>query len=514
MRYGFVIDQRRCIGCHACTVACKEENRVPLGAFRTWVKYVERGVFPNTRRYFSVLRCNHCDSAPCVTICPTVALYRRADGIVDFDGARCIGCKSCMQACPYDALYIDPDTSTAAKCNYCAHRVEVGLEPACVIVCPEQAIIAGDLDDPASPIATIVAREPVQVRKPEQGTRPKVFYLGADAAALTPELQTQSESYLWAERPREEIDLVRMVAAAQERGPGDGSLSRPVYDAPHAVRPWGWKVSAYLWTKSIAAGALLVAAFAGSESWGALFTGVAPELSLVFLAITTALLVSDLKRPGRFAYILLKPNWRSWLVWGAWILMAFGAAGAVWLAAGATGRSDLLHLVLVPSVLLALATAGYSAFLFGQAEGRDFWQSPLVLPHLIVAAVVAGAATLSVAAAASPLQNAEADPVATLWPLLFLSLAAHGFLIALEVFNRHAVHDATLAARVIRRGPYRARFWSGVVLGGVFLPMALLIGAAASDSTVLSTLAALLALAGLWLWEDLWVKAGQSVPLS
>jgi len=514
VRYGFVIDQRRCIGCHACTVACKEENRVPLGAFRTWVKYIERGVFPNTRRYFSVLRCNHCDAAPCVTICPTVALYRRADGIVDFDGARCIGCKSCMQACPYDALYIDPDTLTAAKCNYCAHRVEVGLEPACVIVCPEQAIIAGDLDDPASPIATIVAREPVQVRKPEQGTRPKVFYLGADAAALTPELQTQSEGYLWAERPREEIDLVRMVAAAQERGPGDGSLSRPVYDAPHAVRPWGWKVSAYLWTKSIAAGALLVAAFAGSESWGALFSAVAPALSLVFLAVTTALLVSDLKRPERFAYILLKPNSRSWLVWGAWILMAFGAAGAVWLAAGATGRSNLLHLALVPSVLLALATAGYSAFLFGQAEGRDFWQSPLVLPHLIIAAVVAGAATLSVAAAASPLQNAAADPVATLWPLLFLSLAAHGFLIALEVFNRHAVHDATLAARVIRCGPYRARFWGGVVLGGVFLPMALLIGAAASDSAALSTLGALLALAGLWLWEDLWVKAGQSVPLS
>src|SRR5205814_7501179 len=99
MRYGFVIDQRTCIGCHACTVACKEENRVPLGAFRTWVKYVEKGTFPNTRRYFSVLRCNHCDNAPCVTICPTVALYRRPDGIVDFDGGRCVGCKGCMQAC-------------------------------------------------------------------------------------------------------------------------------------------------------------------------------------------------------------------------------------------------------------------------------------------------------------------------------------------------------------------------------------------------------------------------------
>ena len=87
MRYGFVIDHRKCIGCHACTVACKEENQVPLGAFRTWVKYVEKGAFPHTRRYFSVLRCNHCDEAPCVTICPTVALYRRPDGVVDFDGA-------------------------------------------------------------------------------------------------------------------------------------------------------------------------------------------------------------------------------------------------------------------------------------------------------------------------------------------------------------------------------------------------------------------------------------------
>ena len=516
MRYGFVIDQRRCIGCHACTVACKEENRVPLGAFRTWVKYIERGVFPNTRRYFSVLRCNHCDAAPCVTICPTVALYRRADGIVDFDGERCIGCKSCMQACPYDALYIDPDTQTAAKCNYCAHRVEVGLEPACVIVCPERAIIAGDLDDPASPIATIVAREPVQVRKAEQGTRPKVFYLGADAASLTPELQAPTERYLWAERPREEVDLMRMVAAAQDsgHGPAQPGLSRPVYDAPHAVRPWGWKVSAYLWTKSIAAGALLVAAFAGSDAWGALFTRVAPAVSLVFLALTTALLIMDLKRPERFAYILLKPNWRSWLVWGAWILMAFGAAGAAWLAAGMTGRSDLLQLALIPTVLLALGTAGYSALLFGQAEGRDFWQSPLVLPHLIIAAVVAGAAALSIAAAMSTPESPRADPITTLWPLMFLALAAHGFLVALEVFNRHAVHDASLAARLIRRGPYRATFYGGVVVGGVVLPMALLIAGAAADSATLSMLAALLALAGLWLWEDIWVKAGQSVPLS
>ena len=90
--YGFLIDQRKCIGCHACTVACKMENEVPVGSFRTWVKYIEKGEFPNTRRYFSVMRCNHCADAPCVTICPTKALYTRDDGIVDFDNGRCIGC--------------------------------------------------------------------------------------------------------------------------------------------------------------------------------------------------------------------------------------------------------------------------------------------------------------------------------------------------------------------------------------------------------------------------------------
>ncbi|HSK59153.1 MAG TPA: 4Fe-4S dicluster domain-containing protein, partial [Actinomycetospora sp.] len=114
MRYGFAIDQRTCIGCHACTVACKTEHEIPVGQFRTWVKYVDQGTFPNSTRDFGVLRCNHCTDAPCVTICPTQALFKREDGIVDFDSDRCIGCKSCMQGCPYDAIYIDEGTHTAA----------------------------------------------------------------------------------------------------------------------------------------------------------------------------------------------------------------------------------------------------------------------------------------------------------------------------------------------------------------------------------------------------------------
>jgi Fe-S-cluster-containing dehydrogenase component/formate-dependent nitrite reductase membrane component NrfD len=526
VRYGFVIDHRRCIGCHACTVACKEENRVPLGAFRTWVKYVEKGTFPDTRRYFSVLRCNHCDDAPCVTICPTVALYRRPDGIVDFDHRRCIGCKSCMQACPYDALYIDPATNTAAKCHYCAHRLEVGLEPACVIVCPERAIVAGDLDDPHTEIARLVAREQVEVRKPEQGTRPKVFYVGADSSALTPPLQRPAPTFMFGQRPTAEADLVRMVAALQPpEASADGALSRPVYDAPHATRPWGWRVSTYLWTKSIAAGALLVAAFGG---WDPLYTLAAPALSLLFLLFTTALLILDLKRPDRFLYILVKPNWRSWLVWGSWILLAFGGVGTLWLLGALGGRPDLISLTKVPVVLLALAAAGYSAFLFGQAEGRDFWQSALVLPHLVVAAVLAGSAALmlTVTVIAQPGVPCEWGPdgpirctfdirvLDGLLAILLVTLVLHFVLLVVELFSRHAVHDAGQAARLITRGAYRLRFWVGVIGGGVVAPVVLALAAAALDSSVAAGVAALLALAGLWLWEDVWVKAGQSVPLS
>jgi Fe-S-cluster-containing dehydrogenase component/formate-dependent nitrite reductase membrane component NrfD len=510
VRYGFVIDQNKCIGCHACTVACKEENRVPLGAFRTWVKYVERGAFPHTRRYFSVLRCNHCDDAPCVVICPTVALYRRPDGIVDFDGSRCIGCKSCMQACPYDALYIDPNTGTAAKCHYCAHRVEVGLEPACVVVCPEQAIIAGDLDDPTSHIARLSATQPVQVRKAEQGTRPKVFYLGADTSALTPLLQAPAERYLWAQRPAGELDLVRLAASAHGAAPGgDGTLSRPVYDVPHLPRPWGWKVSAYLWTKSVSAGAVLLAAlgvlFGGSGgNW--LIGIAAPMVALASLAVTMALLVFDLKRPDRFHYVLFKGNKRSWLMWGAWILMAFGALAVLWLIAGLTGQIGALSALAVPAILLAIAAAGYSAFLFRQAEGRDFWQSPLLFPELVVAAVVAGAATLLLL---EVIGRGDPDVVAPLAATLASSLVAQGVLLVGELGGSHANVDVARAAWLVTRGRFRARFWGGVVVAGTLMPIVL-----AWMGPPAAAVGALLALAGLWLYEDLWVRAGQAIPLS
>ncbi|MEO8519353.1 MAG: 4Fe-4S dicluster domain-containing protein, partial [Dermatophilaceae bacterium] len=181
-----VLDQTRCIGCHACTTICKSENEVPLGVTRTYVKSVDVGVFPQVRRAFQVTRCNQCTDAPCVAACPTGAMFKRKDGIVDFDKSVCIGCKACMAACPYDAIFINPQDHSAEKCNMCAHRLDIGLEPACVSVCPAEAILVGDLFDPTSKVAQLVQRRPVQVRRPEKETGPGVFYLGAHQATLDP----------------------------------------------------------------------------------------------------------------------------------------------------------------------------------------------------------------------------------------------------------------------------------------------------------------------------------------
>ena len=492
MRYGFVIDQDRCIGCHACTVACKEEHQVPVGVFRTWVKHIEKGEFPHTRRHFGVMRCNHCDSAPCIDICPTHALYRRSDGIVDFDNRRCIGCKGCMQACPYDALYIDPNTQTAAKCNFCAHRVEASLEPACVIVCPTQAIIAGDLDNASSKISHIVATEKVSVRKPQKGTQPKLYYKGIEGDLLEPTRLSRQGTYAFAEqyddRPVRNFDPAR---------------TRETYDVPHPA-PWGWKISAYLWTKSISAGVLLATGWltsASSSYAGLSFDLISPVIALVALAVTMLLLVGDLKRPDRFLYLLTKPNFRSWLVLGAYILMGYGLCACIWLFFGLT-----LHRVegafKLITALLALAAAGYSAFLFAQAKGRELWQSSLFFFHLLVQAMVAGSAVVLVVSLFNGAPNVAwgADFNLMVWMILNLAMVFG------ETLIPHGNLDARQAIRTLVRGKWSLHFWILTVGIGMLLPFVFL-----QSSPILS---AVLALAGIWWWDDLWVKAGQAVPLS
>jgi tetrathionate reductase subunit B len=175
-----VVDLNKCIGCQACTVACKAEFNVPTGVFRTWVREFEDGIFPNVKVQFLPSLCNQCDDPPCVPVCPVKAIYKQEDGAVLIDAEECIGCGYCVQACPYNAIFLNPQTQVAEKCTFCINRVEQGLAPACVQTCVGGARIFGDLADEHSSVSELANSKAVQVLKPDMGTEPMVYYIGLD----------------------------------------------------------------------------------------------------------------------------------------------------------------------------------------------------------------------------------------------------------------------------------------------------------------------------------------------
>lgn len=540
MRYGFIIDNRKCIGCHACTTACKSEHEVPVGVFRTWVKQVEKGTFPSTRRVFSVLRCNHCTDAPCVEICPVEALYTRPDGIVDFDKNRCIGCKSCMQACPYDALYIDPDTHTAAKCNYCAHRVDVGLEPACVVVCPEHAIISGDIHNPESEISQTLSRHQTMVRKPEKATIPNLYYIDGDEFSLTPGAAEQPEGNLWSAQTRgvghfahhterlawQGEDLVKelleknatVVEAASngEFAPTKnievltGQNAKRVYNIPGKGILWGWEVPAYVTTKAISAGAYLVAWLLLVNRTGGSWTGVEFQwglgISLLFLVLTTAFLVKDLDQPKRFLYVILRPQWRSWLVRGGYALSLFGALLTLQLVSAVMGWEGLAGALVLPGLVLAVTVAIYTAFLFAQARGRDFWQSPLLPLHMVVHSLMAGSAAFALIDGLG-LQEIGNAPSA----FLIVSLILNLLVLVTELTISHPTADAKATVAMILKGRYRMEFWV-IILACNVLPMVALY--LDGGNALTKVLAGVLVILGIYRLEKMWIEAPQRLPLA
>jgi Fe-S-cluster-containing dehydrogenase component len=172
-----VIDTPRCLHCDACVIACKAENEVAGGGNRNWVAARETGQFPAVGMRIEPGQCMQCDNAPCVRVCPTGASYVDDAGVVLVNVDDCIGCRYCMTACPYDARYFDEDSGTVDKCTFCGHRLAEGLAPACVLTCPAKVRTFGDLDDPDSAVAKLTGSRSASARKPEAGTRPKIFYL-------------------------------------------------------------------------------------------------------------------------------------------------------------------------------------------------------------------------------------------------------------------------------------------------------------------------------------------------
>ena len=176
-RFAMTMDTRLCVGCKACVYACKAENDVPDGYCRDWVVEEIRGEFPTLSAEIRSERCNHCDSPPCVSCCPTGASHVEEYGkVVLVTANKCIGCKACIASCPYDARFIHPD-GYADKCTFCYHRTKDGKDPACVAVCPTRCMTFGDLDDPQSGVSELLRTRKHRTLLPEAGTGPRVFYL-------------------------------------------------------------------------------------------------------------------------------------------------------------------------------------------------------------------------------------------------------------------------------------------------------------------------------------------------
>ncbi|HEY0367486.1 MAG TPA: NrfD/PsrC family molybdoenzyme membrane anchor subunit, partial [Pyrinomonadaceae bacterium] len=456
----------------------------------------------------------------CVTACPTSAMFKRTDGIVDFDKSICIGCKECMAACPYDAIFINPDDHSAEKCNFCAHRIDMQLEPACVVVCPTQAILVGDLNDPDSYVSQIINRDTVAVRRPEKETLPKLFYKGAHQATLDPLAAKRPEGglFMWSE---------------QQEGPGYVTSGNPnynnssaaallSYDVAHTI-PWDWRVSLYTWTKGIASGVYLIACLlvligvlnVNSSIW----LWATPIISGGFLALTGALLLWDLEHPERFYLIFTRPQWRSWLVKGAFIIAGYTLVLLLHFIASWVGSTSFQSWLMIAGVPLSLLTAIYTAYLFAQAKARDMWQNPLLPPHLVIQAALLGSAVLL--PLASMLRPSAMDRFlgvmqpelnVLLWTLAIASII-HLLMVWGEVSVTHPTAHARLAIWEMVKGRYKTDFWVGTILSlmGGLLPLLVVLGIV---NISIGIAGAPFALIGLMLFENAYVQAAQSVPIA
>lgn len=207
-KYGWVVDARRCFGCHGCEVACKAENDVPLGnyirqtIYHDYEKSGDGGTGDGMARIMVPMACQHCEDAPCLKACPCGALHKASGGTVAVDYDVCSGHGACKEACPYGAIYIDPVANQAVKCHNCTHRVDMGMAPPCQSTCPSEALYFGDLNDPNSEVSKMKSQlesEGVleQLRE-ELGTKPRMWFAASKDRPVSewePKVPREGQSY-------------------------------------------------------------------------------------------------------------------------------------------------------------------------------------------------------------------------------------------------------------------------------------------------------------------------------
>lgn len=372
-RYAMALDTVTCIGCNACTLACKVENASPSGIWMAPVIEREFGKYPEVRKTFLPLLCNHCEDAPCMKACPTKAIKRREDGIVLIDPDVCCGSGACVIACPYGAISYygrqDPlttpyekarvsrhQTGVAQKCTFCAPRIDRGLEPACVEACPTGARIFGDLEDPQSPVSRVLAaRESVPLGSPVP--------TGASVRYLT--------------------DGVKRAGGS-------------VTDIALKFRPqkaWRFVQVLQFWLLGAGAGVFALSRFLVPDA--TLFGfNFGAALALVLVAGTNLMLTSHLGRPARFLNALR--NWRtSWIARGAIADFVFlGAVGAQLSPTPEPWRTLSTMLALVSGVVV-IAYPGLSMRAFSSVPAWRGWRLP---GEALAEAAMSGAALIGLLA--------------------------------------------------------------------------------------------------------------------